>query len=145
MCGGGGLVVMGGSEADCFYPRPLPSLQAAPAAFAPHLEALVVEIQKLYASGALREGEKVLLWEGGSGLTRCTFFLGGGERGTQQQEQGSGSGSGSGLLLPRAGAAAGAGAGFRVQGSGLPPSSRVQGSGAPPCSTVQGSGFRVAT
>lgn len=44
--------------------------QAAPAAFAPHLQSLVADIQRLYDAGALREGEKVLLWEGecGSGL-----------------------------------------------------------------------------
>ncbi|MEW5319093.1 MAG: hypothetical protein WDW38_010263 [Sanguina aurantia] len=38
--------------------------KAAPAAFAPHLQSLVADIQRLYDAGALREGEKVLLWEG---------------------------------------------------------------------------------
>eukprot|EP00798_Chlamydomonas_sp_ICE-L_P025268 gene25268-10923_t len=38
--------------------------KASPAAFAPHLEPLVVEILKLWDKGLLLEGERVLLWEG---------------------------------------------------------------------------------
>jgi len=38
--------------------------KTAPAAFAPYLEALVTEISKLWERGLLREGERVMLWEG---------------------------------------------------------------------------------
>ncbi|GAX73215.1 hypothetical protein CEUSTIGMA_g668.t1 [Chlamydomonas eustigma] len=38
--------------------------KAAPSSLAPYLEALVVEIQKLWDQSLIREGEKVLLWEG---------------------------------------------------------------------------------
>ncbi len=38
--------------------------QAAPSALAPLLEPLVSEVQKLWGQGLLREGERVLLWEG---------------------------------------------------------------------------------
>ena len=38
--------------------------KAAPAAFVPYLEPLVSEVNKLWGQGLLREGERVLLWEG---------------------------------------------------------------------------------
>ena len=40
--------------------------QAAPSAFVPHLEVLVAEVQRLWDQGLIREGERVLLWEGES-------------------------------------------------------------------------------
>ncbi len=41
-----------------------PPTQGAPASFTPYLEPLVAEVQKLWDQALIREGERVLLWEG---------------------------------------------------------------------------------
>lgn len=43
----------------------LPFPQAAPSAFVPHLVPLADRVVADWAAGRLREGERVLLWEGG--------------------------------------------------------------------------------
>jgi hypothetical protein len=39
--------------------------QVAPFAFTPHLKPLADQIAVMWESGQLREGERVMLWEGG--------------------------------------------------------------------------------
>jgi hypothetical protein len=54
---------------------PYTCLQANPQPFIPYLQPLADQVASLYAAGQLREGERVLLWEGESHCCSAAYCI----------------------------------------------------------------------